>query len=146
MVLGLLLLALAAKEWKARPAPDQEVEMPKWMNALDGFTPAKAGGMAILLSALNPKNLVFIIGGATALAQFDLPGGDEAIAWLVFTLVATIGVAAPMVIYLVMGDRAATTLDGLRTWMARNNTAVLAVLLLIIGVKLVGDAISGLAA
>jgi hypothetical protein len=30
--------------------------------------------------------------------------------------------------------------------MARNNTAVMAVLLLIIGIKLVGDAISGLAA
>jgi threonine/homoserine/homoserine lactone efflux protein len=146
LVLGALLVLLAVKEWRDRPAPAAEVAMPKWMSALDGFTPVKAGGMAVLLSALNPKNLVFIIGGATALAQFDLSAGDEAICWAVFTLIATIGVAAPMVIYLVMGDKAAATLDGLKTWMARNNTAVMAVLLLIIGVKMIGDGISGLTA
>jgi len=101
--------------------------------------------MAVLFSALNPKNLVFIIGGATVISQFDLPAGDEAVTWAVFTLIATTGVAVPMVIYLVMGDRAAATLDGLKTWMARNNTAVVAVLLVIIGVKLIGDSISGLA-
>jgi hypothetical protein len=49
-----------------------------------------------------------------------------------------------MGIYLFLGDRALTTLDHLETWMATNNTAVMAVLVLIIGVKLVGDAISGL--
>jgi threonine/homoserine/homoserine lactone efflux protein len=146
LVLGILLVLLAVKEWRARPAPDADVPMPKWMSALDGFTAVKAGGLAVLLSALNPKNLVFIIGGATAVSQFDLSGGEQAVCWLVFTLIATIGVAVPMVIYIVMGDRAAGVLDGLRMWMVRNNTAVMAVLLLIIGVKLGGDAISGLAA
>lgn len=143
-VLGLALLALAVKEWKARPAPGVEVPMPKWMSALDGFTAAKAGGMALLLSGLNPKNLVFIIGGATVVSQFDLPAGDEAVTWLVFTLIATIGVAIPMAIFLVMGDRAASILDSLKSSMARNNTAIMAVLLLIIGVKLIGDSITGL--
>jgi threonine/homoserine/homoserine lactone efflux protein len=131
---------------EGRPAPDAEVPTPKWMSALDDFTAVKAGGMAILLSALNPKNLVFIVGGATVLAQFDLSAGDQAVCWAVFTLIATIGVAGPMAIYVFMGDRAATTLDHLKTWMARNNTAVMAVLLVIIGVKLIGDGISGLAA
>ena len=35
-------------------------------------------------------------------------------------------------------------LDGLRGWMARHNAAIMAVLFLLIGAKLVGDAISGL--
>jgi hypothetical protein len=64
----------------------------------------------------------------------------------VFTVIAAVGVAIPMGIYLFMGSRAATTLDHLKDWMARNNTAVMAVLLLIIGVKLLGDGISGLSA
>jgi hypothetical protein len=55
----------------------------------------------VLLSALNPKNLVLIIGGATVITQFDLSTGDEALAWIVFMLIASIGVAIPMVIYLV---------------------------------------------
>ena len=35
-------------------------------------------------------------------------------------------------------------LDGLHTWMARNNGTIMAVLFLVIGAKLIGDAISGL--
>ena len=34
-------------------------------------------------------------------------------------------------------------LDGMKGWMARNNAVIMAVQLLIIGVKLIGDAISG---
>src|SRR5262245_55435859 len=30
IVLGLALVALAVKEWKQRPGPDEEVPMPKW--------------------------------------------------------------------------------------------------------------------
>src|SRR5262245_19313879 len=146
LVLGVLLLLVAAKEWRARPAPGSEAPMPKWMGMLDGMSTAKAGGLAFVLSALNPKNLIFIIGGAAVVAQAGLSTGDQVVAWIVFTLIATIGVAAPLVIYLLMGDRAASILDGLKTWMAQNNTAVMAVLCLIIGVKLVGDAISGLSA
>ena len=144
LVLGVLLLLVAAKEWRARPAPGAEVPMPKWMGMLDGITAPKAGGLAFMLGALNPKNLIFIVGGAAVVAQAGLSTGDEVIAWIVFTLIATIGVAAPLVIYFAMGDRAASILDGLKSWMAHNNTAVMAVLCLIIGVKLIGDAIGGL--
>lgn len=42
-----------------------------------------------------------------------------------------------------MGQRAQPLLDGLKNWMSRNNQVIMAVLLLIIGVKLVGDAITG---
>ena len=118
--------------------------MPRWMSALDEFTPVKGAGLAVTLSALNPKNLIFIVGGATAVAQQDLGTGQEVIAWAVFTLIAAVGVAVPMGIYLFLGDRAAETLDHLKTWMATNNAAVMAVLLLIIGVKLVGDGIAGI--
>ena len=63
--------------------------------ALDGFTPVKTAGAGVLLSAATPKNLVFIIGGAAAVAQTGLPAGEQAIAWAVLTLIATIGVGAP---------------------------------------------------
>jgi len=44
-----------------------------------------------------------------------------------------------------MGDRASQILEGLKGWMGQNNAVIMAVLPLIPGVKLVGDAISGLA-
>ena len=142
-MLGVLLVLLAAKQWRGRPHPGAEVPMPKWMRALDGMTPLKAAGLAVLLGTVNPKNLLFIVGGVAAVAQTGVSTSDQVVAWIVFTLIATVGVATPFVIYLVMGDRAAGILDGLRTWMVHNNTAVMAVLCLIIGVKLIGDAITG---
>ena len=144
LVLGVLLLLVAVREWRARPKPGAEVPMPKWMGMLDGITAPKAGGLAFALSALNPKNLLFIVGGAAVVAQAGLSTGDQVVAWIVFTVIATIGVAAPLVIYFAMGDRAASILDGLKSWMAHNNTAVMAVLCLIIGVKLIGDAVAGI--
>jgi hypothetical protein len=146
LALGVVLFRLAVREWRSRPAPGAEVTMPKWMGALETFTPVKSAGLAVLLGALNPKNLVLIIGGATAVAQTDISAGNQAVVWLIFTVIATIGVAIPMGIYLFMGDKAAATLDGLKEWMAGHNAAIMAVLLVIIGVKLIGDAISGFAA
>ena len=143
LVLGLLLLVVAVRQWRSRPHGGEEVATPKWMGALETFTPAKAAGAAVLLGTINPKNLLFIIGGAAAVAQTGIPAGQQAVAWAVFTVLASLGVAAPVVIYLAMGKRAAGLLDGLKTWMARNNTAVMAVLCLIVGVKLLGDAITG---
>jgi threonine/homoserine/homoserine lactone efflux protein len=144
LLLGLQLLLVAFREWRKRPHHGEEPATPKWMGALDEFTPVKALGAGALLSAVNPKNLVLIIGGAAAVGQLGVSTGDEVVAWIVFTLIASVGVGAPVVIYFAMGERAAAPLDGLKTWMARNNTVIMAVLCLVIGVKLIGDAITGL--
>jgi threonine/homoserine/homoserine lactone efflux protein len=143
LALGLLLLLVAVREWRGRPHEGDQVATPKWMSALDAFTAPKAAGAGVLLGTVNPKNLLLIVGGAAAVAQTGISGADQAIAWAVFTLIASIGVGAPVVIYFALGDRAAKLLEGLKTWMARNNTVIMAVLCVIIGVKLVGDAITG---
>jgi hypothetical protein len=46
------------------------------------------------------------------------------------------------VVYLFAGEGAARTLDSWKTWAATNNAAVLAVLFLVFGFKLVGDGIA----
>jgi threonine/homoserine/homoserine lactone efflux protein len=144
LVLGVLLILLALKQWRGRPHGNEEPTTPKWMGALDSFTPVKAAGAGIVLSALNPKNLLLIVAGTAAVAQTGIPAGEQALAWIVFTLIASIGVATPVVIAFALGDRSAELLDRLKSWMAENNSVIMAVLLLVIGVKLIGDAISGL--
>jgi hypothetical protein len=42
-----------------------------------------------------------------------------------------------------LGDRSGRILASLRDWMAQHNAAIMAVLCLVIGAKLIGDAISG---
>ena len=116
------------------------------MGALDGFTAVKALGAGVALSALNPKNLLLAIAGGAVVAQAELSTGQETVTWTVFIVVATIGVATPVVIAIAMGDRSREVLDRLKNWMAQNNAVIMAVLLLVIGVKLIGDAISGFSA
>ena len=140
LVLGLLILFLALRQWRDRA----ETSEPAWMGTVEHFSPARALGLGVVLAALNPKNLLLSVAAAETIAGAGISGTDEAIAYAVFAVIATIGVAVPVAIFLVMGDRAGPLLDGLRTWMARNNAVIMAVILVLIGAKLVGDAISGL--
>jgi threonine/homoserine/homoserine lactone efflux protein len=143
LVLGLALCYLAIGQWRGRPGAGDEVETPGWMDAVDDFSALKAAGAAVVLSLVNPKNLLLIVGAAATEAQFGLSTGDQIVVWLVFTFVASLGVLAPVVLYFTMGERATELLERLRVWMTRNNKAVMAVLFVVIGVKLIGDAISG---
>ena len=105
---------------------------------------SKAAAAGFALTALNPKNFLLIVAGAAAIAQTGIRAGEQAVALIVFTLIASIGVAAPVVIHVALGARSREILDSLKTWMAKNNAVIMAVLLLIIGVKLIGDAVAGL--
>ena len=113
------------------------------MRALDSFTPVKAVGAGMLLSGVNPKNLLLAVAGAATIAQTGIDAGEQAIAYAIFVLVATLGVGLPVAIAIVMGERSRELLDRLKDWLASNNAVIMAVLLVVIGAKLIGDAISG---
>jgi threonine/homoserine/homoserine lactone efflux protein len=146
LVLGVLLVLLALKQWRGRPHAAEEASTPKWMRAIDSFTAPKAFGAGAVLSGANPKNLLLAVGAAVAILQTGISGGEQAIVYAVFAVLATVGVAVPVVIYFALGDRSGAVLDRLKTWMAKNNAVIMAVLLVVIGVKLIGDAISGFSA
>jgi threonine/homoserine/homoserine lactone efflux protein len=146
LVLGLLAVLLGVKQFRDRPRGDAEPELPKWMRAIDHFTPARSGAIAFALSAVNPKNLLLTVGAAAAIAQTGIGTGKQALALAVFVVIGTLGVGAPVAIYFALGARSERLLGELRDWMARNNSTIMAVLLVVIGAKLAGDAISGLTA
>jgi threonine/homoserine/homoserine lactone efflux protein len=143
LVLGIGLLLLASKQWRSRPRAGEEAALPEWMETVDHFRAPRAAGLAVLLSAVNPKNLVLVVGAAAAIAGTGISGGDQAIALAIFVAIATIGPATPVAIYFAMGERSKHLLDDLRAWMAQNNAAIMAVLCLVIAAKLIGDGISG---
>ena len=118
--------------------------MPRWMAALDQTSPRQAAAAGVALSALNPKNLLLGVGGAAAIGRSGGSADQQAVAYATFVLIATIGVGAPVVIFLALGERSRALLDALRRWMARNNAVLVALLLLVVGVKLIGDGISQL--
>jgi threonine/homoserine/homoserine lactone efflux protein len=146
LVLGGLLVLLAAKQWRGRPREGREAPMPKWMDAIGSFGAAKSFGAGVVLSGANPKNLLLAVAAAATIAQTGIPDGEQAVAYAVFALIGIVGVTIPVVIYFGLGNRAGPILERLKAWMAQNNAVIMAVLLLVIGAKLLGDAIAGFSA
>jgi len=60
------------------------------------------------------------MAAAAAIAATGISNGSQAVVLIVFAVLGTIGVAAPLVIYLATGDRAGHVLEGLRHWLARD--------------------------
>jgi threonine/homoserine/homoserine lactone efflux protein len=111
---------------------------------VDDFTITKAAGAGFALTALNPKNVLLTVAAAAEIAELGLPAGQEVAVLAVFVVVASAGVLTPVVLAVVLGDRSRGLLDGLKGWMARYNATIMSVLFVLIGAKLIGDAVSGL--
>jgi threonine/homoserine/homoserine lactone efflux protein len=97
---------VAVRQWRGRPREDEDAALPKWMQAIDTFKPGKAVGMGLLLSAVNPKNLLLTIAAASAIAQTGIDTGGQAVALAVFVVIGTLGPGVPVAIYFVLGARA----------------------------------------
>ena len=139
IAVGVFFLLLAARQWRNRPAPGAEPEMPKWMAGIDTFSPAKAFTLGLLLAGVNPKNLLLSAGAGAALAQIGPTTTDAIVSWIVFVVVGSITIAGPVVYYLVGGDRARAALDSTKDRLALHNAAVMTVLFLLFGAKLIGE-------
>jgi threonine/homoserine/homoserine lactone efflux protein len=144
LLLGLLLLFGAVRQWRARPKPGETPAMPKWLGSIDHFTPARSFGIGVALSAVNPKNLAMSLAAGLTIAQAGLSTGQEAGMILIYVLLAGATILGPLVVYLAMGQRATEILGGWRVWLADNNATVMSVLLLVFAVVLIGQGISGL--
>jgi threonine/homoserine/homoserine lactone efflux protein len=143
LVLGVVVVAAAAGQWRGRPVGTDDAPTPGWMRTIDEFTVTKAAGAGFALSALNPKNVLLTVAAGFEIADVGLSPGATAVALVVFVAIASIGVLAPLALSIALGERARGPLDALRAWMARYSAVIMAVLLLVIGAKLVGDAIAG---
>ena len=101
----------------------------------------RAATLGVLLSAVNPKNLLLTFAAATTIGATGIPGGDQALAFFVYVVIATMGVATPIVISLVMGERSSVVLADLKEWLVQHNAAIMTLLLLVIGAKVLGQGI-----
>jgi threonine/homoserine/homoserine lactone efflux protein len=144
LILGLLLIVGAAGQWRKRPKPGEDPTMPGWMTKIDTMKPGAALGLGFLLAAVNPKNLLLIAAAAVTISQAGLSSTDQAIVVGVFTLIGASTVAVPTLGYLFLGAKAQPKLDAAKVWLSANNTTVMAVLLLVIGVTLFGKGLGAL--
>ena len=143
IIFGVLLLFLALRQWRGRPAKGEQATMPKWMSAIDSMTAAKALGLGFLLAAVNPKNLLMAASAGLIVGGSGLGfGRGLTLVIIIFVLLAACTVVIPVIGYLIASARSAGPLDRLRGWLVENNSTIMAVLLLVIGVAVIGKGIA----
>ena len=141
LILGVLLLLLAVRQWRSRPKHGEEPALPKWMSAIDSMNTGRGFALGFILAAVNPKNLLLAVSAGVSIGSAALSVGFTILAIAIFTVIAAVSVGAPVIAYLVASDRMRGPLDALRGWLVHNNATVMAVLLLVIGVSVVGKGI-----
>ena len=144
LVLGVLLLVVAARGWRSRPQAGEEPPLPKWMASLDTIAPPRSAGLAALLSGINPKNLALDLAAMSIIASAGLSASSQLVALLVFVVLASLAIIVPVVVYLAAGDGAAAVLAGWKQFLVTNNPVIMAVLLLVVGMVLIGNGIAQL--
>ena len=142
IILGLLFVGLAVKQWRQRPRPGAEPQTPKLFSAMDTMPAGKVFALAFAAAAANPKNLPLAISSGLALAQTGIATGQGIVGIVIFSLVASCTVLIPVAAVLIFGERTRHVLDGLKSWLLVNNSTVMFVLFTVLAAKMLG---SGLA-
>ncbi len=144
MVVGVLLVVLALRQWRGRPARGDRAELPKWMAGVDSMMPGRALVLGLLLSAVVPKNLLLALSAGLIVGEAGLSVGEASVVIVVFTAIATSTVAVPVVAHLVAPERMRDRFERLREWLLENNVTIMVLLLLVIGVVMIGNSIASL--
>jgi Sap, sulfolipid-1-addressing protein len=117
---------------------------PRWLRLLDGMRPGRAFAFGIGIVVLNAKDgsLTLAAGGKLAGTDASLPAAAVALA--LFVVVASAGLAVPIILRFTFSDRATPWLHRTHAWLERHgSTAVLATLALLV-VLLAAQGLSGL--
>lgn len=144
VVVGVAFLLLAARTWSRRPREGEQTEMPRWMASLGSLTPPRAVLLGAMLSGANPKNLALTLAAAASISQAGLDGAGTAVALVLYVVVGSLTVVGAVLFHLLAGARAAAPLAAVERFMSAHSSAIMIVILLLLGAKLLGDGLGGL--
>ena len=141
LVVGVILLLLAVRQWRRRLSADDPDAAPKMFSKLGSLGTAKTSIMGFFMSAFNPKNLFLTYAGAATIDASMATPSQQAIALILYVIVASSGVGFPIIGHILFADRANATLLRLRDWMTRYNAIMVTSLLTIFGVLIIGNGV-----
>jgi threonine/homoserine/homoserine lactone efflux protein len=130
IVVGAALIVFGLYKWLTRKRSEHS---PKWMNSFAKITPPRAFVTAMVLVVVNPKVLFMCAAAGLAIGTEGLGSSDVWLAELFYVAVAAATVALPILAYAVSGDRLDQPLTRLKEWMEAQHAALVAAILVILG-------------
>jgi hypothetical protein len=145
VILGGLLFIAAFFRWRVRPKANEEPNIPKWLLMVEVISPFKVFVVGFFFAVItNPKNMALTIAGILPVAHSFLSIPEKTALVALFIIVSCLGIAIPVIYYLVAGETARNILNAWKKWLIVNNRAVVATLLLVFGVILFSEGMKGL--
>lgn len=144
VILGAGLLWLAAQKWMTRPKEGETPKLPGWVTSLENASPLSALGIGAAMAGLNPKNLVFSVSAAVAIAEWQLAHPENAVLLVIYAVVGSLGILIPAVWRAAGGEGASAMLQEWRLWLSRNYNVLMGIVFLIFGVLVLSKGVSGL--
>lgn len=145
VILGIALLWLAWRKWHGRPRRGDAVVPPKWMSSVNSFGPMQAFGLGAGLAGINPKNFAFIVSASASITDLTNTTRDTIVAGAVLVVLGSFAVLGLLMYSLVRGSKANGPLGEIKDFMLANNAVIIMVVLIILGVKILGDGLGSLA-
>lgn len=130
VVLGAALIVFGVVRWLKR---NGQAESPAWMRSFASITPARAGITGAALAVVRPDVALICIPAGLGIGASGLGAVGDWLAAAFFVAIAASSVAIPILAYAAAGSRLDDTLARLKGWMDRNNAALLAAVLVVIG-------------
>jgi len=137
IALGLSLLIIAFKKWLNRPRSGDEIVTPKLFLSIDKFGLRKSMLTGFLFSAANVKNMAFSAAGSLRINQSLAGNKSVFIALLLFSLIGSLTLIIPVIIYAFAEKKIEPTFLIWKKWLIKNNAILLVFILGIVGLILV---------
>lgn len=141
IVVGAALIVFGGYRWLTRK---KSAHTPRWMEGFGKLTPLRAGATAVVLTVVNPKVLLICAAAGLAVGTAGIDSGHQWLGVVWFVAVAASTVALPVLAYAVSGDRLDEPLAGLKDWMERQHAALVAAILVVVGLLVLYKGIHGL--
>ena len=141
VALGLALIAFGVYRWLTR---HRHTKTPAWLRSFSKLTPVRAGVTGAVLVPLRPEVLILCAAAGLAIGTSGLGVAAGWICGAVFVVVSASTVAIPILGYVGAGDRLDDALERLKVWMEENHGAIMAVILVVIGLIVVYNGIHAL--
>jgi len=141
VAMGLALIVFGVVRWLTR---HRQGKSPAWMRSFAKLTPLRAGVTGVVLTAVRLEVLILCAVAGLAIGTGGLNPAAGWVSGAVFVAVSSSTVAIPILAYVGAGGRLDEALERLKVWMEQNHAAMLAVILVLIGLLVLYNGIHAL--
>jgi threonine/homoserine/homoserine lactone efflux protein len=141
VVLGSALILFGIYRWFTRRS---HTESPGWMRSFSTMQPRRAAVTGLVLTVVRVEVLLMCLAAGLAIGTNHLDHADKLIAGVFFIAVSASTVAIPILAYVAAGHRLDDFLEKLKDWMEKNNAALMAAILVLIGLMVLHNGVRAL--